>query len=272
MSQGLVEAGSQQNAILLRFANEPKSAGPNLTARAKAVLIYRYNKKERDIVGSWLQEGSEVIDIEPDSRRHKLIVGMLIDGKFAAITGENYVAHRRTWYRSDNVPLEGFQTGTVVVRVMDVMRGSDLLYEREFAISLNPLTISPKEDSGIAQSPTDFWLQFHPTGSRALHIQNNGGEPAFDVVIQIPAGGSGFKSDVINRVDNDRKWVTCGLNGQFVWLDDIRGILSKIILNDNKLARIPVLVSYRTRKQQGCEYHLEIRLPLKDGIHFSLPE
>lgn len=39
-----------------------------------------------------------------------------------------------------------------------------------------------------------------------------------------------------------------------------------------ELQRIPVLISYRTRTEQGCESHLEIRLPLKNGIQFALPE
>jgi pyrimidine deaminase RibD-like protein len=118
----------------------------------------------------------------------------------------------------------------------------------------------------------DLWLEFHPTGSRALRIQNSGAEPAFDVVIHIPADGSGFKSDVINRLDNDRGWVYCGLNGNLVYLEAIRKALAEAVLQDADIREIPVLITYRTRKRQDCEAHLEIRLPLKNGIQFALPE
>jgi hypothetical protein len=269
MSRGLIEEGSQQNAIFIRFANEPKPMAQNLTAYVKAVLIYRYGGREVDVVGGWLNEPREVIEIEPDSRRHKLIAGMIIDGEFAAITGENYVAHRRNWYRSDNRPLKGFQSGTVSVQLT---HRSDVLYQGVFAIRLNPLKITSQNDSGTSPSLTDFWLQFNASGSRFLGIQNNGAEPAFDVVVQIPADGSGFKSALINRVDNDRDWVLCSLKGQFVSHDYIRDILAGTILGDDKVKKIPVLITYRTRNQHHCEYRLEIRLPIQNGIQFALPE
>ena len=121
----------------------------------------------------------------------------------------------------------------------------------------------------------DFWLEFHPTGSRALRIQNSGAEPAFDVVVQIPADGSGFKSDVIHRLDNDRNWVCCSLKDNFVCLEAVRTILAQTFLRGSadgeEVRRIPVLIAYRTRKQQGCEGHLDIRLPLQNGIQFALP-
>ena len=119
----------------------------------------------------------------------------------------------------------------------------------------------------------DFWLEFHPTGSRFMRIQNSGAEPAFDVIVQIPADGSGFKSDVISRLDNDRNWASCGWNGNFVSLEAIRKVLAQTILDSAEdVQQIPVLITYRTRKQQDCETHLEIRLPLKNGIQFALPQ
>jgi hypothetical protein len=128
-----------------------------------------------------------------------------------------------------------------------------------------------------AETPDcDFWLEFDPKGSRPLHIQNNGTEPAFDVVVKIPADGSGFTSDVINRLNNDGIWVPCGLKGNFVYLDSIRAVIVETILrgsrNETEGQKIPVLISYRTRKQPGCEFHLEIRLPLRNGIQFGLPQ
>jgi len=124
-------------------------------------------------------------------------------------------------------------------------------------------------------NPCDFWLEFHPTGSRFLRIQNSGIEPAFDVVVQIPGDGSGFKSDVISRLDNDRNWATCGSKGNFVYLEAIRKVLAQTVLDSvagEEVRQIPVLITYRTRKHQDCEAHLEIRLPLKNGIQFALPQ
>jgi len=122
----------------------------------------------------------------------------------------------------------------------------------------------------------DFWLSFHPSGSRALMIQNSGGEPAFDVVVHIPADGSDFNSDVIHRLPNNHHWVTVGLNGNFVYVEAIRKILAGAVYqatgNGDDVKAIPVLITYRTRNQQSCTFHLEIRLPLRGGILFALPQ
>jgi hypothetical protein len=271
-NQGLVEDGSQENAIVIRFANEPRPDAQNLSARVKAVLIYRYGQKEVDVAGAWLDEASDVIDLEPDGRRHKLIAGMLIDGEFAAITAKTFVAHRRYWYESDNLPLKGFQGGLVSVNLTDLY--GSLLFQGEFAVSLKPLRIAPKSTDRSASS-CDFWLAFDARGSRPLMIQHSGDEVGFDVVVKIPADGSGFTSDVINRLEPNGSWVSCLSNGNFVHLESIRHVLAETVLRgtegDNPKT-IPVLVNYRTLTQQNCECRLEIRLPLKDGIQFALPE
>jgi hypothetical protein len=79
----------------------------------------------------------------------------------------------------------------------------------------------------------DFWLEFSPPGSRFLLVQNNGAEPAFDAVVFIPANGSNFKSDVINRLDNDRNWIPCTLKGNFVSLESVRGVLAETVLRSS---------------------------------------
>jgi pyrimidine deaminase RibD-like protein len=121
----------------------------------------------------------------------------------------------------------------------------------------------------------DFWLQFHPQGSRFLFVQNNGAEPAFDTVVYIPADGSGFNSDVIHRLDSDRTWVPCLLKGNFFSMESARKVLVETLLHppdgDEEVKVIPVLIRYRTHTQHGCEFHLEIRLPLQNGIQFALP-
>jgi hypothetical protein len=122
----------------------------------------------------------------------------------------------------------------------------------------------------------DFWLQFHPQGSRFLFVQNNGVEPAFDAVVCIPADGSGFKSDVIHRLDSDRTWVACLLKGNFFSMESARKVLVETLLHPSdggeEVKAIPVLIRYRTHTQRNCEFPLEIRMPLQNGIQFALPE
>src|SRR6266567_2727416 len=122
----------------------------------------------------------------------------------------------------------------------------------------------------------DFWLQFHPQGSRSLFVQNNGAEPAFDTVVYVPADGSGFKSDVIHRLDSDRAWVACLLKGNFFSMESARNVLVEALLHPpdggEEVRAIPVLIRYRTHTQHSCAFHLEIRLPLQNGIQFALPE
>lgn len=145
-SQGLAERDLTPNALIIRFANEARPGSRNLSARVRAILIYRYGDKEKDITGSWLSEGSDTSMFDPDSRRHKLIAGMLMDGQFAVITGENIIAHRRQWYRSDAVTLKGFQEGTLLVQLIDV-QSHDVLFHETFVINLNPLRIAPQSGS-----------------------------------------------------------------------------------------------------------------------------
>jgi hypothetical protein len=139
---GLFEQEGKPNAILIRFSNEARLDGPNLTARLKAVLIYRYGQSEVDVAGSWLHEASDICEFGPDSRRHKLIAGVVEDGQFGAITGRAFIAHRRNWYMSDRLDLKGFKEGTLLVQLIDVTRGNDLLYKGEFSIRANPISIS----------------------------------------------------------------------------------------------------------------------------------
>jgi hypothetical protein len=140
--------------------------------------------------------------------------------------------------------------------------------------TINSPTINLSARPATREQGCDLWLEFSSQGSRFLLIQNGGAEPAFDVVLYIPADGSGFKSDVINRLDSDRNWVTCASKGDFVRLESIRQVLAQAVLDassPDEVKAIPVLIRYRTREQQDCEFHLEIRMPLKNGIQFALP-
>src|SRR5260221_3593279 len=140
----------------------------------------------------------------------------------------------------------------------------------------SPTTVNLTAPAPTVERGCDLWLSFHPTGSRALMIQNSGAEPAFDVTVHIPADGSAFNSDMIHRLPNDGQWVPCSLNANFVYLEAMRKILAEVILHstddEHEVKAIPVLITYRTRQAQGCTIELEIRLPLRDGIVFALPQ
>lgn len=142
MYGGLVECDSKHNAMVIRFANEARVGAKNLSARVKPVLIYRYDHNEIDIAGSWLYENGGAITFEPDSRRHKLLVGIINDGEFATVSSERVVAHGRNWDIHDRLPLKDFQTGTVLVQLIDVY-DSRVLFQGEFALNTDPLSITP---------------------------------------------------------------------------------------------------------------------------------
>jgi hypothetical protein len=129
------------------------------------------------------------------------------------------------------------------------------------------------------QPRREFWLRFCETTlsyeEHLLEIQNSGDESAFDVLVKIPADGSRFVSDVITRVDNDREWVQCTSGNNTVRLESIRRVLVETILSGSEgddPKSIPVSLSYRSPVQGDCEFLLEIRLPLRNGIQFALPE
>ena len=137
----LVENGSLQNAIAIRFSNDARQDAQNLSARIKAVLIYRIAGNEiDDVAGAWIGEG-EVAEFSPDSRRHKLVVGMVSRGGFNIVTKEKLARYRSDYYIPQYKMLQNFQSGTVLVQLTDFTRGR-LLYEGEFEIGMNPLRIS----------------------------------------------------------------------------------------------------------------------------------
>ena len=142
MCGGLVEGDSRHNAMVIRFANEARVGAKNLSARVKPVLIYRYDHNEIDIAGSWLYENGGAINFEPDSRRHKLLVGIINDGEFATVSSERVVVHGRSWDIHDRLPLRDFQTGTVLVQLIEVY-DSRVLFQGKFALNIDPLSITP---------------------------------------------------------------------------------------------------------------------------------
>lgn len=136
---------------------------------------------------------------------------------------------------------------------------------------------APTQTHGQEVPCCEFWLEFDGNDlldDRSLRIQNTGNQAVFDVIVKIPADGSGFKSDVINRLDNDKSWIPCTSNGNPEYLRSLRAVLAETVLHhsgEGDIQTIPVLVSCRSRSKQSCEYSLEIRLPLRGGIQFAVP-
>jgi hypothetical protein len=131
----------QQGAVI-QFKNEAqKDAGTNKNAVAKALLTYRAEEKEiLRINGSWL-DGHDQAKFNVNDTRG-LIVGVGKDDGFyvletvrTALTGTERVEIRPM--RLSPLPPKL----TVLVQLIDA-KGRDLLYEGEFAISMNPLTIA----------------------------------------------------------------------------------------------------------------------------------
>ncbi len=131
----------QQGAVI-QFKNEAqKDSGTNKNAVARALSIYRADGKEiLRIKGSWL-DGHDQAKLNSNDTRG-LIAGVSIgDGFYAletvrtSLTGRERVEIRPS--RFTPVP----PRLTVLVQLTDA-RGRDVLYEGEFAITANPLTIA----------------------------------------------------------------------------------------------------------------------------------
>jgi len=137
----LVEGSSEHNAIVIRFANDARTGVQNVGGPIKASL--RYSDGENEICGvtgcCWLDEYEDFAQFRVDGR-HKLIAGMLVDGELVALTAHRIYAHRRTFFDIERHPIQNFQAGILLVRLTNADTG-DLLYEKQFNVSVNPLNI-----------------------------------------------------------------------------------------------------------------------------------
>jgi class 3 adenylate cyclase len=132
-----------KEGAVIQFRNEAqKDPGTNKNAIAKALLTYRVDGRDvLRIIGSWL-DGHDQAKFNVNDTRG-LIAGVSIgDGFYAletvrtSLTGTERVEIRPS--RFTPVPPKL----TVLVQLTDA-KGRDVLYEGEFAITTNPLTIAP---------------------------------------------------------------------------------------------------------------------------------
>lgn len=131
-----------QPGIVAQFTNEAqKGAQSNASAVANAHLIYRDGEKELlRVRGAWL-DGFDVVKFNANDTR-SLIVGVSGDKGFYTLE-----AVRTTVNGSERVEIRPSRFApippklTVLVQLTDA-NGRDVLYEGEFAIGTNPLTIA----------------------------------------------------------------------------------------------------------------------------------
>jgi class 3 adenylate cyclase len=132
-----------QEGAVIQFRHEPQKApGANKNVVAKALLIYRADGQEvLRIHGSWLDGHDQAKLNASDSRG--LIVGVRGSNGFFALEtvrtsvgGTERVEIRPARFAPVPAKL------TVLVQLTDA-KGQDLLYEGDFAIGTNPLTIAP---------------------------------------------------------------------------------------------------------------------------------
>jgi class 3 adenylate cyclase len=130
-----------QLGVIVQLSNEVRRGGAaNESTTAKATLIYRIDEKETlRVRGSWL-DGFDLARFNVGDT-HSLIVGVSANNEFNAletarisVTGSDRMETRLV--RFDPIPPKT----TVLVQLMDA-DGRSLLYEGEFAIGTDPLTI-----------------------------------------------------------------------------------------------------------------------------------
>jgi class 3 adenylate cyclase len=130
-----------QLGVIVQLSNEVRRGGAaNESTTAKATVIYRNDEKETlRVRGSWL-DGFDLARFNVGDT-HSLIVGVSANNEFSAletvrtfVTGSDRMETRLV--RFDPIPPKT----TVLVQLMDA-DGRSLLYEGEFAIGTDPLTI-----------------------------------------------------------------------------------------------------------------------------------
>jgi hypothetical protein len=140
---GIVERGSTQNGIVIRFSNDAKPSAQNVGAPVKASLRYLDGDIELCAITGcyWIGHYEDFATFQVEGR-YKLLAGMLINGTLTLLAKRRINAHRRTYFDVETHPLKNFQAGTLVVRLTNADNG-DWLFERHFAVNVSPLTIEP---------------------------------------------------------------------------------------------------------------------------------
>jgi hypothetical protein len=137
--------GSGQMGVVAQFTNEARQAAKgsmSTSATAKAFLIYREGEKETlRIKGSWL-DGYDLARFD-SNETHGLILGVSGNSEFCALETVRKAAAGTERFETQLVRFDIIPPKLdVLVQLMDA-DGINVLFEGEFAIGTNPLTIAP---------------------------------------------------------------------------------------------------------------------------------
>jgi len=132
------------DALILQFTNEARAGGQNVGGVVKALMVYRdADTVLRSCTGCWLDEPADMTEFRVDET-HSLMVGWMFGGQFRTAAKRRVRADiNNDEIRTDMYDLPNFQAGTVSVRLTHASTG-EFLYEGQFRISVNPLTIVPQ--------------------------------------------------------------------------------------------------------------------------------
>jgi class 3 adenylate cyclase len=133
---------SGQVGVVVQFTNAAPRGAQNAGATAKAFLIYQFEGKEKlRVKGSWL-DGYDLARFNVNDS-HGLIVGISVNNELCAVetvrtsgTGPERIETRLVHFNPAPSRLD------VLVQLTDA-DGGVVLYEGQFAISTNPLTVTP---------------------------------------------------------------------------------------------------------------------------------
>jgi hypothetical protein len=135
-------ASGKSEAVLIQFTNEPDAMGKNLEVTAKARIVFcDDNDVELGRVndGCWLEERVNVKDFGFDET-HELVIAAFVDGELLAFTN---VRNQEHYHSEDDegvklIPIQGFRSGTVDVRLTNKYTGMVLNHSR-FRLTAEPL-------------------------------------------------------------------------------------------------------------------------------------
>ncbi len=114
----------------------------NVGTPVKAALRYLEGEKEIcAVTGCWLGHYRDDAQSKVDGR-YKLIGGLVVKGELKALTKHKIYAHTREFFELETQPLGNFQAGILLVRLTNASTG-DWLLEKQFIITLDPLSIKP---------------------------------------------------------------------------------------------------------------------------------
>jgi hypothetical protein len=128
-------------ALVAKFANEARPNAPNRGWLVKANLIFHEQGKEvRRIVGAWLDEPTDFVEIRVDDARELLLI-VVIDRHLYTVAKRRM---RADWIseqvKTDLEPISPLRAGTVTVRLTDADTGQ-FLVQCEFALRIDPLSV-----------------------------------------------------------------------------------------------------------------------------------